>query len=261
MNRRAATVDGPGVRSRPGSRRSGEVLSTAQRFAVRVRARRRRRVGLAAAALVLLLAVGWLAVFSPWATVGRIELVGVDRANAAAVQQAGEAELGRPLVLADTGAIAARVRAQHLIRAVRVSRHWPSTLRLTVSKRVAVAAVPTGDQVSLVDVDGVELARTPIPPSGMPVLKVDLAKVGAGGLRACLRVLGALPDELAGRVRQVGADSVDGVWFVLADGSRVTWGSAEQNTRKVEVLRALLKQPARSYDVSAPQAPALVARD
>jgi hypothetical protein len=37
----------------------------------------------------------------------------------------------------------------------------------------------------------------------------------------------------------------------------VFWGSADDSELKVAVLTALLKRPARSYDVSAPHSPAL----
>jgi cell division protein FtsQ len=151
-----------------------------------------------------------------------------------------------------------------LVRTARVTRTWPGGLRITVQERVAVAAVPgpanLAGSFSLVDADGVELARTPAAPAGLPVVQTDLAKAGAPALRACLRVLGDLPAEVSRQVRQVGARSADGVWFVLADGRKVTWGSAEDNARKGEVLVALLRQPGRGYDVSAPDNPAVVAR-
>jgi cell division protein FtsQ len=246
---------------------SGRAGSTAERFAARVRARRRRRVAVGAGVVVLLLALGWSAVLAPWATVRRIEVRGVSRVDAGTVQDAAGSQLGRPLLLADTAAVAARVRADRLVRSARVTRSWPGGLRITVVERVAVAAVPGPDdpadlagRFSLVDADGVELARAEAAPAGLPVVQTDLGKAGAAALQACLRVLGDLPAPVSRQVRQVGAGSADGVWFVLADGRKVTWGSAEQDARKAEVLTALLRQPGRAYDVSAPDSPAVVAR-
>lgn len=243
---------------------SGSAPSTAERFAARVRARRRRRYGTAAAVLVLLLVAGWAAVLAPWARVERVEVRGVSRVDAGTVRDAADPEVGRPLLLADTAAVAARVRADRLVRSARVTRSWPGGLRITVVERIAVAAVPgpadLAGSFSLVDADGVELARTPAAPAGLPVVQTDLARAGAPALRACLRVLGDLPAEVSRQVRQVGARSVDGVWFVLEDGRKVTWGSDQENARKGEVLVALLRQPGRAYDVSAPDNPAVVAR-
>lgn len=246
---------------------SGRAGSTAERFAARVRARRRRRYGLAAGVVVLLLVAGWAAVLAPWARVDRVEVRGVSRVDAGAVREAAGAELGRPLLLADTAGVAARVRADRLIKDARVTRVWPGGLRVTVVERVAVAAVPgaagaaeLAGGFALVDADGVELARVPVAPAGLPVVQTDLSKAGAPALRACLRVLGDLPGTVSRQVRQVGATSADGVWFTLADGRRVTWGSAEQNARKGEVLVALLRRPGRGYDVTAPDNPAVVAR-
>ena len=43
--------------------------------------------------------------------------------------------------------------------------------------------------------------------------------------------------------------------FTLRSGATVVWGVARDNERKAAVLRILLKQEAKKYDVSAPNAP------
>ena len=47
------------------------------------------------------------------------------------------------------------------------------------------------------------------------------------------------------------------VRLLLSDGTTVVWGTADRSARKAEVLLALLGHPARGYDVSAPDRPAL----
>ena len=42
---------------------------------------------------------------------------------------------------------------------------------------------------------------------------------------------------------------------MLRDGRQVVWGSAEDSAAKAEVLVALLKEPAKRYDVSVPGQP------
>ena len=212
--------------------------------------------------LVALVLAGsaWGLVRSPWATVRSIEVSGTSRVDAAQVRALAATELGHPLMAARVGDIAVRVRAVPLVKSVRVSRHWPSTLRITVVERTAVAALPqragaTG--VRLVDPDGVTVSAATVAPRGMPMFQVDLERSGVETLRTCLAVQQQLPKELASRVRQFGASSPDGVWLRLAGGAKVEWGSANRSALKARVLLALLKQPARTYDIRSPDRPAL----
>jgi cell division protein FtsQ len=166
--------------------------------------------------------------------------------------------MGGPLLLADTGRIAAQVRRQPLVAAVEVSRRWPSTLRVRVRERNPVAAVPGPNGVRLVDVDGVVVDLALLPPPRLPVVEVDVGTTsGAAALRACLAVLEGMPAGLRDQVHQIGADGPESVWLVLDDRSRVQWGGAEQTPLKADVLQALRRQRAARYDVSAPDAPAV----
>ncbi len=70
------------------------------------------------------------------------------------------------------------------------------------------------------------------------------------------RSLAALPAALSRRVNYVEVATVDQISLVLRDDRRVVWGSAEESAEKAEVLAQLLKQPARTYDVSVPGQPA-----
>jgi cell division protein FtsQ len=270
MTRRPAAELAP-RRRHPARRpaRSTVSATSAQRFAARVRARRRRRLLIGAAACLLLAGTGWALLAAPWSTVRRIEVFGVHRVDAAAVRAAAQPEVGRPLVLVDTGRIAAEIRREPLVAAVAVSRRWPGTLLVMVRERAAVAAVPAASGVNLVDADGVVVGRATVPPRGLPVIHVALGRAqpppapgpaggsGTPALRACLDVLSGLPAGLRDQVRQIGAGSPLDVWMVLNDGSRVRWGGSEQTARKAEVLLALRRQRAARYDVSAPDAPAV----
>ena len=66
---------------------------------------------------------------------------------------------------------------------------------------------------------------------------------------------------LAAEVARAGATSPDGVWFGLRDGSRVVWGGAGDTAAKAELLAALRRSvpaaPGTTFDVSAPDAPAV----
>ncbi len=240
--------------------------TSAARFAARARRRRWRRAVGVGLALLALLAAGLGAFWSPWARVERITVTGTSRVPRAEVFAAAGSQLGEPLLVADTAAVARRVRALRLVAAVQVSRRWPSTLVVTVTERQPVAAVPSAAGVDLVDSDGVVVTTARTAPAQLPLVQVDLAGRGPQALRAALQVRAQLPADLQGRLRGLGAGTVDSVWFTLADGSRVLWGSADDPQTKVAALRALLAAPppagARAghrpeYDVSAPQDPAV----
>jgi cell division protein FtsQ len=246
----------------------GSTVSTgsAARFAARVRSRRRRRIAVVAG--VALLAVGAVAagLYSPWTTVQQVTVTGTTRIPVTSVQALVADQHGRPLLLVDTSALSARVvAALPLAAGASVRRTWPSTLAVVVRERTAVAAVPSGAGVRLVDVDGVEVATAQQAPAGLPVVQVDLDRAAPGSLAAVLQVLGALPVSLSRQVAAVGAVSPDSVWLTLLDGSRVLWGSSADTPDKAVVLSRLrvaaqqsgARVKGRQYDVSAPDAPAV----
>ena len=242
--------------------RSTVSLTSAERFAKRVRARRRRRTLIVVVVLLVVIGLTWAALLSPWATVQKIEVTGTNRVAFADVRAEAEGELGHPMLLARTGDIAARVSAERLIRSVRVQRQWPSTIRVQVVERVPVAALPAGSGVSLVDRDGVEVERAKVAPAGLPRLEVARGADMVPALRGCLAVLRALPPAVSQRLLEIGAESPDGIWLKLRDskvpnGARVEWGDSSDTPRKARVLTALLAQRAVEYDVRSPGAPAV----
>ena len=252
------------VASEPVDPRSRPTVSptSAERFAARVRARRRRRRLLGLLGVLLLAGAVWAALWAPWATVREVQVAGTSRVDAAAVRTAAGTEVGRSMLLARTGDVADRIRReQPLVAGVTVTRDWPSTLRVVVTEREPVAAVPAGDEVRLVDADGVvierltgERARRP----GLPRVEVDLAAPGSvATLRACVEVATGLPPELRRIVRRIGATTPDRVELRLAGGARVDWGSGDETPRKAQVLLALLPQKASLYDVRSPATPAV----
>lgn len=243
----------------PARARSVVTVGSAQRFAERARARRRPDWGLlgrvAAAALVLAVAA-WMVLGSSVLAVRTITVTGTERLPVEAVRELAVASHGRPLARVDVRAIEDDVRRLPPVRSVDVRRAWPSTLRVEVTERVPVAALPAaGGGFDLVDGEGVVLGTEPKAPSEVPVLQVDVAKAGAGTVREAEQVLRALPADLRERVTKVAASSRDSVTLTLDGGATVLWGSADDSARKVEVLTVLLSTKAKVYDVSAPDIP------
>ncbi|GAB6897937.1 cell division protein FtsQ/DivIB [Kineosporia succinea] len=282
----------PGVRRPVTASRSAGLLppptrpvvsqTSAQRFAAKVRARRRRRTLTTSLVVVVLAGVGWLALLSPWAKVERVTVSGLDRISESQVRGYTDTEIGHAMLLARTSDVSARLEKLRLVKNVSVSRVWPGTIRVVVTERKPVAALPsekvaanttdgkkpkkTVQMMQLVDDEGVVVETRPVSelPGDLPRIEVALGeKQSVANLRGTLAVLNDLPDDLADRLRSIGTDSPDGIWLKLSapvEGAKnrtvtVRWGDAEQNGTKARVLTALLKQKAKTYDVRAPEMP------
>jgi cell division protein FtsQ len=223
---------------------------------------RRRRLLIGAAALLVAAGlVAWVLLGSPFLAVRTVRVDGTGTLPADRVAAATGIRTGTPLARVDTAAAVARVRKLPQVAAVEVSRGWPHTVVVTVTERVPVAVVVTGGgQRALLDRDGVVFDTvTGDPPAG--VVPLDVASPGPhdAATRAALAAVTALPGDVRGQVTGVVAHTPDDVTLALTDGRSVLWGSADQATRKAQVLKALLDRieagdldPAATLDVSTP---------
>jgi cell division protein FtsQ len=120
---------------------------------------------------------------------------------------------------------------------------------------VPVVAIRQAQGFLLIDGTGRWFLTAPTVPAGVVMTDIDptdeplLADIG--------QVAQALPKKLARKVDRITAMSPDSIRLVLNDGDTAVWGSAEDSSLKAEVLTALLKQSASTYDVSAPHYPAI----
>jgi cell division protein FtsQ len=267
----------------PARRRPVVSKTSAQRFAAKVRARRRKRT-LTTLAVVVVMATGsWLALFSPWATVNRVTVSGLDRIPQDQVRLTTDPELGRSLLLAHPADLAAQLEKLRLVKSVRVSRSWPGALKVAVTEREPVAALPSSTMAAnataetgtarsttlmmqLVDDDGVVIETVPAgdAPAALPRIEVALGQAqSVANLRGTLAVLDGLPANLRSRLKAIGTQSPDGIWLKLATPVKsapkrtvlVQWGDSAQGALKAKVLTALLRQKAKTYDVRAPEMP------
>jgi cell division protein FtsQ len=232
--------------------------TSAQRFARRVRHRRWRRLLWVALGIALVAGAVWGVYGSSWLRLRTVEVHGVHRIPASEVQALTASEVGDPMVAVSTDALADRIRTLRLVKGVSVERVWPDSLRVSVEERLPVAAIAHGGQVQLVDDDGVVVETRSTWPARLPRVDVDLRTQGPLAMAAALRVREALPAALLAEVRRLGADSPDGVWLRLANGSLVRWGDEHDAALKVKALQALRKESrhAGTYDVSSPSTPA-----
>lgn len=221
------------------------------------RARRRRllRPVLVTGAVVCLLAVGaWIALYSSVFSLRTVTIEGIVRLSKQQVLDRAALPAGRSLLRLDPAAIAARVERLPPVADATVTRQWPHGLVIKVTERRPVAAVATGSDWVLVDIDGVAFATVTAAPTGLVPVHVGAAMADGGGAdaRSALTVYRALSPALRRQVVELRATSPASVSFQLSNGREVVWGSPTDNARKLAVLHALLPRHAVRYDVSAP---------
>ena len=218
---------------------------------------RRRRVvviGVAAGVGVLGLA-GWLIVaFSSMFAVAAVDVTGTKLLTVDAVRQAAAVQPGASLALVDTAAVAGRVGELPPVAEARVSRQWPTTLRIEVTERTARLAIRSGAGYLLADATGVVFNTVASAPNGLVTVVVD--PKNAALISDAGTVFNALDPAVQKKVREIDAPTRDSITVVLTTGVRVVWGDASQSELKSQVLDALVGRNVSVIDVSAPSNPA-----
>lgn len=241
------------------SPRDSQVVPAAARLAAKAaleRSARRRRVGkrvsLSLAAGLVVAALAWLLLASPLLAVRTVAVSGTALLTPDQVRAAAAVVRGTPLARVDEGGVMRRVASLRAVAEVRVSRSWPSTLRLQVVERRPVAGIVTPRGVTLVDGTGTPFADAATMPAGLVRLQVARPGPTDPTTRAALQVLTDLPTPMRRRVRIVRAVTTSSVTLVLADGRRILWGGVGDTALKLQAAEALLALPGTWYDVSRP---------
>lgn len=236
---------------------TGSVIDGSSRFGRHRRARRRRiwgALGLVAALIAFVLT----GVFSPIMSVRDIRVEGVHHLPAETVK-AALADLGeKPLALVTNDDIGTRLAGMIQVQSYDFRLEPPSTLVVEITERERLGVIPSAGGFAVVDGAGVTLEQVPAQPPELPRFELPDNTVTSPGFTAAAAVAAALPDDVKAQVDAIRASSLDAVELSLRDGDTVVWGSAEQSTRKAEVLaalRALAGSDILSYDVSSPDAP------
>ncbi|MFV2121026.1 cell division protein FtsQ/DivIB, partial [Streptomyces sp. Act-28] len=208
----------------------------------------------------------WLLYGSPWLRVEHVSVSGPRGLVPEQVRAAAAVPGGAPLASVDTDAIEGRLRrALPRIDSVEAVRSWPHGIGLEVTEREPVLLVRQGGEYVEVDAGGVRYATVDTAPAGVPLLRLPagrsptLRRFDADRLtREAVDVVAGLPKRIGRDLRSVDVRSYDSLTLELADGRTVSWGSGEEDEAKARALLALMKAVpgARSFDVSAPSAPA-----
>jgi cell division protein FtsQ len=205
-------------------------------------------------ATVVTVGLGLVLYFTPLMSVRNFVVDGLQAVPHDEVAAAAAVPPGTPLLQVDTDKVADRVATIRRVASVRVQREYPSTLRVTIVERIAVAVKDLPDGSHQFDRDGVDFATGP-PPPGVPYLDVENPGPSDPPTRAALQVLVALHPDVTAQVGRVAAPSVASITLTLKDGRVVVWGTTDRTEEKAETLAALLTQPGHTYDVSSPDLP------
>ena len=265
------TTGGASPRRRPPADRR---IADRRKAIIAARVRRRRRIlGWALVGLALAAGVAYL-IRTPLFGLSAVRVTGTRAVPQAEVLAVSKVRIGEPYLGIDLAAIRARVATLPRVAAVEVTRDYPSSLRIAVTERPAVASVSSGALFWLVAADGTVLDSAAARPPELPyVAGVPLP----GGLRPgsrlppgnelanALSALGGMDPKLEREVTGVAARSLDSLEFTLKDGTRVLYGLAVDQPAKdaaVLLVRRTLKgegREAQRIDVRNPSAPTVMA--
>ncbi len=251
----------PDASARAELRRSARDRRRAERAEVRrfTRRARNRRVTIAviAGTIVTLIGLVLTAVYSPILALRQVRVDGTSRVNAEEVVSALDDQLGTPLALIDFAEIEDQLGAFPLIRSYVTETLPPDTLVIHIVERQPVGSVATTTGYQVVDPAGIVLQESADRLPGVPLIDLAGAATTTPAFDAAVEVLLSLPPTLLAQVDSISAHTQDDVSLVLAGvGQRVTWGSADDSTRKAALLAALIAvtdpTAAGEFDVSAP---------
>lgn len=231
------------------------VPPSVRRFMQRARRRRLRAalpwavVGgcLALAALVL-----WLVYSSALFGIREIRVTGGELLTAEQIRAAADVPEGISLARVDVDAVRERVAALPPVARVTVTRDWPHTLHVQVVERRPAAVVPQNGQFAVVDATGVVFRTVAKRPADVPVLRVATPGPDDLATRSGLEVLASLTTELRGQLVEIEVAGPARITVKLRGGRSVVWGDSSDNEIKARVATALLPQPGKTIDVSAP---------
>lgn len=153
------------------------------------------------------------------------------------------------------------VAAYPYVRSLKVSRHWPHGLTISVDEQVPTALVVGGGRSAVVDADGRFLSDTSVTKTALP--EIALSSAPAGRLLtdahaiAAVKLLDAAPYALLAHVKSVGWTAAHGLVAQLRNGPVLYFGTAVAPASEWQAAVAVLanssSKGASYIDVSNPE--------
>lgn len=221
-----------------------------------------RTWGLRLLVVAVIAGLVWLVGWSNVLAVKNVEVVGADQLKTGVVKKAAGIVLGEPLVRVDTGRAAESVEELKRVEKVEVSRSWPRTITIDIVERAPIGWYMSGGRARLFDRHGIVFESRRRGPTRLA--RVDYSGPSSDRSAAIEEVAAVIEelrddnDALWGKVDRIDVTSRDSIEFIVADGTRIRWGSAKRSEEKLAVLKVLRKHKAQVYDVTAPNQPTTI---
>lgn len=213
-------------------------------------------VGISLALLVVLVII---AVFSPLLAIQKIEIVGNSKVSSKELSKDLSFLKGLPLPQVSNEAIVSKLSKYQLIDSVSAVSLPPSTLRVVIVERKALAKVTINGIDYLYDAVGVQLGRAQSSDKLPTIFAAGDPKTSTS-FKQSIEVLLSVPVALLPKIAGIQALSKDNVTlFLRSSNQKVLWGDDSQRALKAKVLMALLAHYDGKYgltfDVSSPNNP------
>ncbi len=237
-----------------------------RRIEVRRDEGRRRLRLLVAVLLILTFSVGgWVAVRSPLLDVDRVQVEGADHTVVSAIVREAAVRGGQAMIDVDEGGAARRVETLPWVAHAQVRRHWPSTVRISVTERRVVAVTRVdGGGWALLDATARVLEVVANPPGGITVEGVGPTAPAGGevsGAKGPLAVVTALSPQLAARTSAVVAIEGGQIELKLNPRGTVRLGPPVDLKTKLSAVETVLARVdtrnLATLDVRLPSSPVL----
>ena len=212
-----------------------------------------------AVSLGLLVALVIVAVFSPLLAIQKVEIVGNSKVSSKDLAKDLAFLKGLPLPQVSNDAIVSKLSKYQLIDSVSAVSMPPSTLRVVIVERKALAKVSINGIDYLYDAVGVQLGRAQSSDKLPTIFSAGDPKSSVS-FKQSIEVLLSVPVKLLPKIAGIQALSKDNVTLFLRSwNQKVLWGDDSNRALKAKVLMALLDHYDGKYgltfDVSSPNNP------
>jgi cell division protein FtsQ len=228
--------------------------------------RRRLRILMALLAAVILLTAAGAVTRSPLLDVDQVVIAGAQHTSVNDVLRAGGLNRHRLMVDVRAAQMSRAIARLAWVDRVRVERHWPGKVRITLRERVPVASVPgAGGGWAIADATGRVLARQATAPPELLQVAGGLPAGPPGSIVArpvidALAVAAAVPAELRRRAPVI-AIADDGLELRLVPSGVAKLGNRDHVAAKLDAVLTVLDHANIAglavLDVRVPGAPVL----
>ena len=203
----------------------------------RSKSKRKRRFAIAGAVIAGLAVCGIALPFTPLMPVKGVVVDGND-------------------VLTPMGLVKVRRAAENIVQdpwvdVVTVHRDWPSTVRVDLKERVAVAYLQQPDGAHLIDTEGKDFLIAEPPVGAMELVGVDVENKEQ--MRDAVAIAASISSGARAQVAALEANGRYSFVLRLHDNRRVVWGASEDNANKSLAFETVLQREGAEFNISNPE--------